>query len=170
MSHIQVEPVPFEQKSVLVQLLNLYNYDFTEYEDDYISEDGYYKNESYRHIITDEYRNDDARHSFFIRVNQKLAGFILVHEYCRFLEKAHTIAEFFVMKSYRRKGVGKLAAKIVFDMFKGKWEVLQLTNNLPAQKFWEAVISEYTETNYQKCDSEEWVGFIFETGEKNEAI
>ncbi|MCL2463426.1 MAG: GNAT family N-acetyltransferase [Defluviitaleaceae bacterium] len=158
---IQVEPILLEQKSVFVQLMNLYNYGFTEYENVDINEYGYYN-----YTNTDALWNDENWHAFFIRANGALAGFALVHNHCRFVsgENARNIDEFFVMKKYRRMGVGKFAANAVFDMFRGKWEVLQLPNNFPAQKFWKSVISEYTGNNYQECGSTnaEWVGFIFD--------
>jgi len=163
---VQIEHIRHEQKPAFVHLMNLYNYDFTEYEDEDINEDGLYNYENYRRIIKDEYWNDATWHTFFIRVNKKLAGFILVHNQCHFIDDkdAHNIDEFFVMRRYRRMGVGRFAAKYVFDMFRGKWEILQLPSNLHAHKFWEAVISEYTEANYQECGSatEEWIGFTFD--------
>ena len=33
-------------------------------------------------------------------------------------------------------------------MFRGGWEISQWTNNLPAQRFWEKVITEYTDGRY----------------------
>jgi len=68
------------------------------------------------------------------------------------------------MKKYRRNGVGKFVALTVFDMFKGKWEVCQIQNNLPARKFWKSIISEYMKNDYQECGTEndEMVGFIFD--------
>ncbi len=45
---------------------------------------------------------------FFIMVNGKLAGLVLVRSCCEHntLPNPHCIAEFFVMKKYRQKGVG----------------------------------------------------------------
>ncbi len=67
------------------------------------------------------------------------------------------------MKKYRRKGVGKTAAKKVFDMFPGGWEIAQWSNNLPAQNFWKQVISEYTNEKYDTFTiaEKDVVGFTF---------
>lgn len=160
---IRIETILPEQKSVFVQLMNLYNYDFTEYENVDINEYGYF-NYSNTDAI---WNNSDEWHPFFIRVDGKLAGFVLVHNHCLYtsVPNAHNIDEFFVMKKYRRMGVGRYSVIIVFDLFKGKWEVLQMPNNIRAQKFWRSVISEYTNGNYQECGSldEEWVGFLFDS-------
>lgn len=45
------------------------------------------------------------------------------------------------MKKYRKKGIGKAAAMMIFDMFHGGWEVSQWINNVPAQNFWGKVIA-----------------------------
>ena len=161
--NIQIKPILPEQKSVFIQLMNLYDYDFTEFTDNDISENGYFY---YTHYYADKLWTDNIRHPFFILVDEKLAGFVIVKDggYQYLDDKnAHNIDEFFVMKKYRRNGVGTVAAKTAFDMFRGTWEVCQMQNNLPARKFWKSVISEYTKNDYQECGTEtdDMVGFIF---------
>jgi len=164
--NIQIEPVLIEQKPVFIQLLNLYNYDFTEFSNADINEYGYYVDEDTKYY-TENLGINPKMHPFFIHVDEKLAGFVVVGDGSYMYlddENAHNIDEFFVMKKYRRNGIGRFAAKAVFDMFKGKWEVCQHQNNLPARKFWKFVISEYTGNKYQECGTEndEMVGFIFD--------
>ncbi|MDE5992034.1 MAG: GNAT family N-acetyltransferase [Oscillospiraceae bacterium] len=159
--NISVEPILPEQKSVFVQMMELYSYDFSEFSDYDINEYGYF---GYSHI--DDYWNENGRYPFFIRVDGKLAGLVLVRSCCEYnnLINPHNIAEFFVMKKYRRKGVGKTASMKIFDMFPGGWETSQWSNNLPAQKFWEKVVAEYTNGKYNTFTSTEKnaVGFTFD--------
>ena len=54
------------------------------------------------------------------------------------------------MRKYRRKGVGKLVAWQVFDLFPGQWEVGQYDKNEPAKVFWEKTIGPYTNGNFRK--------------------
>ncbi len=155
---IEIETVLLEQQDTFAQLMNLYNYDFTEYNNDDVKETGYFY--GYYGIWTDD------RNHLFIRVDGNLAGFVVVKDGgYKYLDdkNSHNIDEFFIMKKYRRNGVGSYVAKTVFDMFKGAWEVCQMQNNMPARKFWKTVISEYTDNNYQECgtENEEMVGFIF---------
>jgi predicted acetyltransferase len=158
---IKIEPILEIQKSVFVQLMELCNYDFSEYEDSDINEYGYF---GYSHI--DDYWNEPGRFPYFIRVNGKLAGFVLVCSHCQYINSfdGHNISEFFVMLKYRRKGIGRYAAKKVFDLHRGQWEVLQMPANVRAQKFWKSVVSEYTDDTYSECGStaEKWVGFLFD--------
>lgn len=158
---ISIEPILYEQKSVFIQMLELYNYDFSEFSNDDINEYGYF---GYKHI--DDYWNEKGRYPFFIRVNRKLAGLVLVRSCCEYnnLSNPYNIAEFFVMKKYRKKGVGRVAAIKIFNMFHGSWEISYWTNNLPAQNFWNKVISEYTNGKYSTftaMDANE-IGFTFD--------
>jgi len=160
---IKLEPILRDEKSVFIQLMNLYKYDFTEWQPEDINDHGFYN-----YGYTDYWWNDEDRHPFFIRADNKLAGFVLVKdsafEYISDDGNAHKINEFFVMKKYRRAGVGSYAATAAFDMYRGRWEVTHLPYNVPAKNFWKSVVSKYTNGNYQECGSEndEWMGFAFD--------
>ncbi|MGF7056833.1 hypothetical protein [Brassicibacter mesophilus] len=73
-----------------------------------------------------------------IRVNKNWGEFALVRKIGINLEdnNVYSIAEFFVVKKYRKLGVGKGVAKMIFDRFKGEWKVGQIENNALAQYFW----------------------------------
>ena len=49
---IHVEPILYEQKSVFIQMLELYLYDFSEFSNDDINEYGYF---GYGHIDSKQY-------------------------------------------------------------------------------------------------------------------
>ena len=103
--------------------------------------------------------------SLFIRAGGRLAGFILVRSCSEHnaLHDPHNVAEFFVLKKYRRHGIGREAACQVFDRFPGGWEVTQWDNNLPAQAFWQKVIAQYTGGEYRtfSVPEAEVSGFTF---------
>lgn len=161
---IKIEPVLIEQKSVLVQMIELYKYDFSLYSDDDLNEHGYF---GYAHI--DDYWNENGRYPYFIRVGGKLAGLVFVRSCCEYneLSNPHNIAEFFIMQRYRGKGIGKHVAMKIFDMHKGGWEIAQWSKNVPAQKFWKSVVNEYTKGNFSVFGSleEGHVGFTFDNSD-----
>ena len=165
---IELVEVKEESKSVLRQLMELYAYDFSEYDHADVNEHGLFG-----YTYFDYYWTEDTRHPFFIRVDGKLAGFVLINQYCYVVKEAGTrsIAEFFVMRKYRRKGIGKEVARQVFDKFPGKWEVIQHGGNQPSKVFWEAVIREYTRGNFRQAvaKTEWWEGraLIFDNSEKS---
>jgi len=49
------------------------------------------------------------------------------------------ISEFFVLRKYRRRGVGSYVARTLFSRFAGRWEVAELAWNVLAQRFWRAL-------------------------------
>lgn len=105
----------------------------------------------------------DARaHAFLIRVDTALAGFALVVERSRLSgdESVRDVAEFFVLRKYRRRGVGERAARALFARFGGAWEVRQRTGNEPATAFWRRVIGRITGGRFEDeaLDDARWRG------------
>jgi predicted acetyltransferase len=101
-------------------------------------------------------------HPFLVRVDGNLAGFVLVARYNYLTGQKDTwvMAEFFIMRKYRRQGVGDSVAAYIFDQFPGGWQVGQITENTPATAFWRKVISRYSHNNYQDVDldNDNWRG------------
>jgi predicted acetyltransferase len=161
---VELAQVGKSAKSVLRQLLELYNYDFSEYDGADVNAHGLY---GYRYL--DHYWTEETRHPFFILVDGQLAGLVLINEHCYIAQEpgSHSIAEFFVMRKYRKKGVGRTAACKAFDMFPGKWEVLQHGQNIPSIRFWETVIGEYTSDRFARhpVSTQDWDGqaLVFNT-------
>ena len=162
---IELIQVAASEKSSLRQLMQLYLYDFSEYDLEDVNKHGYY---DYPYL--DHYWTEAGRHPFFIKVDNQLAGFVLVRKLPAIQEAADVmaIAEFFVMRKYRRLGVGKIAALMVFDKFPGRWEVNQQGTNEPSKRFWENVIAEYSQTGYEilPVKEDDWEGqaIRFENG------
>lgn len=154
---ITLDKVSLEEKSVLRNLLELYKYDFTEYDPEDVNEHGLYE-----YMYLDHYWTEEGRYPYFIRVNGKLAGFALVRQMgtTDTNETIYSIAEFFVMKKYRGMGVGRSIAFQLFDMFHGVWKIAQIEENKPAQAFWRRIISEYTHNDYEEIREEGWIGPI----------
>ena len=136
---LEIELAPKSQRPVLRQLMEYYCYDFTEYDDLEVNEHGYY---GYSYL--DYYWTEEDRHPYLIKVDENLAGFVLVNQHFVKLEgPGHTIAEFFIMRKYRKKGLGKRVAFEIFDKYGGAWEVAQQLSNKPSLIFWEKVIAAY---------------------------
>ncbi|MDM5315145.1 GNAT family N-acetyltransferase [Fictibacillus sp. b24] len=158
MMNIKIEKASVEQKVVLRNLLELYKYDFSEYDPEDVNEHGEY---GYKYF--DHYWTEPERFPFLITVDDKYAGFALVRKKTQdhmTIEFCFSMAEFFIMKKYRKNGVGKHAATYLFDRFPGKWEVAQIKENIPARKFWVKVISDYTNRNYTEIQRDDWDGPI----------
>ena len=156
---MQIELVPAVpgDATALVNLLQYYVYDLTEVVDSALGGDG-------RFVVPslDAYWSDAWRHPYLVRVDGKLAGFALVQQRSRITgdESTRDVAQFFVMRRYRRQGVGAIVATRVFDSFRGRWEVRELKANHAAIAFWRRVIGAYTNGNYEETliDDERWHG------------
>jgi predicted acetyltransferase len=70
------------------------------------------------------------------------------------------MAEFFVLRKYRRAGVGTRAAHRIFGTYAGEWEVRQRSTNVSATSFWRTAISVYTAGQFTEelLDDERWHG------------
>lgn len=148
-----------QHKNVIKNLMQFYMYDFSEFADLDVESDGLFA--AYPHI--EDYWKDENRFPYLIQIDKKHIGFVLV----RFIEIEQrtyfSIAEFFIMKKYRRKGIGKAIAIQIFNLHKGNWEVFQKESNKPAQLFWKQVISEYTKVNFTERLDDEKVVQIFKS-------
>lgn len=166
MTRIQIRPVLEHEKSVLRQLVELYEYDFSEFNHNDVNQNGLY---GYKYF--DHYWTDSGRFPFFVIVDEKLAGFVLVNDHCYLLkeENARSISEFFIMRKYRRAGIGSQVAFLTFDQFIGHWEVRVHPENHVSHIFWKEVIKNYTGDNYisKEIETEEWTAtaFILSSGD-----
>ncbi|MFS0871980.1 GNAT family N-acetyltransferase [Paenibacillus xylanilyticus] len=132
-------------KDVIKNLMQFYIYDFSEFVQCDVEDDGLFR--AYPYL--DDYWNEvDYRFPYVIKQGDKYIGFVLVRSIESEERNYFSIAEFFIMKKYRKAGIGKAVAKQIFDMHKGHWEVYQLESNKPAQQFWNKVIHEYTQGNF----------------------
>jgi len=143
---IELVSVLEEEKSILANLIELYEYDFSEFENTDLNALGLY---GYSYL--DYYWTEDRRFPYFIKVDGKLAGFVMVCGHCYVSKDSETLfmSEFFVMKKYRQRGIGKEIAKKVFDLHKGKWELTVQPKNTVSIKFWTSVIEACVGKDYR---------------------
>jgi predicted acetyltransferase len=60
----------------------------------------------------------------------------------------YRMSEFFVRKQYRKAGMGRDAATLIFDRFAGDWVIVEYLRNPGAVAFWRRVISGYCSGHY----------------------
>jgi predicted acetyltransferase len=72
----------------------------------------------------------------------------------------HSVGEFFVLRKYRRLGVGSRSAKILFERWPGRWEVGVAGYNKPALSFWQKAIPAAIDGDVEECagDGKRWAG------------
>lgn len=112
------------------RLLELYLHDFSELDGRDVDPDG-----SYPYPWLDLYWSDAERVAYVFDVGGRPAGFALVR-----LGATAEMAEFFVLRKYRRQGVGAAAARDVIARHRGRWVVRQAAENADATSFWRRVV------------------------------
>jgi predicted acetyltransferase len=75
------------------------------------------------------------RHPFLVRADCRLAGFALIGQ-IGVDPVTWDMGEFFILRKYRRSGLGRQVAYALFDGFAEDWEVRELPSNTMAQAFW----------------------------------
>jgi predicted acetyltransferase len=139
--NVELQPAAADDIPVLRRLMQLYLYDLASAEGWDISDDGTYGNTA----RIETFWTEAGRESLLIRADGRLAGFVLMRKGTYFSgDDAREMSEFFVVRKYRRRGVGRRAAVKVLEAFPGRWEVAAMEWNVEAQAFWRSVIGAYT--------------------------
>lgn len=161
---VEVIPAGPEQATILANLLELYAHDFSEFMETEINDDGRY---GYPSLLL--YWSEPQRHPFLIKVENKLAGFVFVQRGSQITvdESVWDVAEFFILRSYRRHRIGIKAARLVWERFRGNWEVRVMESNQAAKEFWQSAISEFRGTvarpTLVERDGKRWHVFSFQS-------
>jgi predicted acetyltransferase len=76
------------------------------------------------------------------------------------------MAEFFVARPHRGRGIGRSAVQLILDRFAGRWEITEYQRNPGAVNFWRRVVSVYTRGKYQERIVNGEVRQLFESGQR----
>ena len=83
--------------------------------------------------------------------DQQPAGFAMVARQTQASRAADfRMAEFFVARGSRRRGLGRSAVRLIFDRFAGSWEITEFVHNKAAVNFWRTVLTDYTHGKYKE--------------------
>ena len=155
--HLDLLPMGRAQDELLRNLYQFYMYDFSEFMGWDAGVDGRFGADD----ISDCWTNPQ-RFQLLIQVDGNPAGFALIQVEAGDGADEVDMREFFVMRAYRKRGVGEFAARRSFDRFRGRWTVFELRENKVAQAFWRKVIGKYTGGRYEEktLDRPEWPGVM----------
>jgi predicted acetyltransferase len=144
---LKLEQVQRSRRRVIREMMQLYLYDFTYYLSIDLDDKGRFPEYP---GLNQYWSQPGKKFPFLIYADSYIAGFALVDRLQDPLEGDYYMTEFFILKKYRRTGIGKWAAHQLFDRYRGKWKVTQVQTNRPAQLFWRQVIGEYTKEQYRE--------------------
>ena len=86
----------------------------------------------------------ERRFAFVIRYGERVAGFALAKRGSPVSPDPDTldVAELFVLRKFRRFGVGRVAAQLLWQALPGTWTVRVAERNGRALAFWSSVVAE----------------------------
>jgi predicted acetyltransferase len=61
-----------------------------------------------------------------------------------------SMADFFIARAWRRRGIGAHAVRLILDRFEGAWLITEHSRNPSAVHFWRQVVGGYTAGKYQE--------------------
>jgi predicted acetyltransferase len=103
--------------------------------------------------------------AMLISCDRVLAGFCLVNDRTHSgLAAGRNMAEFFILRKHRGRGLGQIAAESIFSGHPGSWEVAVARKNTHAREFWRRTIKGSAKSSqFQELDlqDERWNGPIF---------
>jgi predicted acetyltransferase len=139
---VTLDPAPPDAAPLLSNLLALYMHDMSEIFPVEVGADGRFAYDK----LALYWGEPERRFPFLIRSGGKLAGFALA---TRGLsgDDAHElldVAEFFVLRGYRRSGVGREAALLLWGRLPGRWSVRVSEGNRAGVPFWRSTVQDYT--------------------------
>jgi predicted acetyltransferase len=153
---IAVHGARAEDRPALQRMLELYQYELSDIWDQDLDAHGEYG------YSLDRFWRDDGCHAFVATVSGRYAGFALADGAVKVGDAGHWMDQFFVLKKYRRSGLGAMLARRVFEALPGRWEVGQMPGNVAAQAFWRRVIAERTNGTYAEhtITTGRWQGVV----------
>ena len=162
---IKLIDAPISDKPVFRNMMQMYLYDTSEFNGKDPDRHGYYDYPDLDHYWTDTGRSEEGRIPILIQINDELAGFMLINRFSLLYPRdlsTRNLADFFIMRKWRGKRIGRVIVKEIFDMHPGHWEIRQEQANVKSQQFWRTVISEYTIGGYKETlvSDEQWNGPI----------
>jgi len=152
---------------LLENLLELYIHDLSEIFSVELGPDGRFGYDKLPLYWTDPV----GRHVFLIKYGSRVAGFAMATRGSP-ASKSQTdldVAEFFVLRAFRRLGVGRQAAFRLWDAIQGRWVVRVVETNETGVNFWSEVVRSYTSGVFESTITEApnaWRVFTFETRAK----
>ncbi|CCN37702.1 putative Acyl-CoA N-acyltransferase [Vibrio nigripulchritudo SO65] len=133
---VSLKQIEESSRHILENLFPYYIYDMSEFMGWNPNEEGHF---TYPSSNFDVYWEREDHTPFFIYVEGVLAGFVLVRKYPN-NQAVFDVAQFFVLRKFKRMGVGKKALHAVVDRFPGHWQIRVLIGNHGALKFWQSAV------------------------------
>jgi len=94
----------------------------------------------------------DGYDAYLAKVGDSITGFALVGPADEWWGDigGYDVHEFFVLRRFRRSGIGQRMATLLWNERPGAWLVRVLEANAPAVNFWRATVASYSRGSYEE--------------------
>jgi len=133
LNDVKLERVTIELKEKLKNIMSLYLHDMSEFGDDLkVNEEGIFEYEGF-----DLYFKTEDLKPFFITYQGEVAGFVFLNS-GKYVPREidYEVHELFLLKGYRKKGIGNAAIQNLLELYRGKYKIAQISCNKLAINFW----------------------------------
>jgi predicted acetyltransferase/RimJ/RimL family protein N-acetyltransferase len=147
-NQVQLVPATLDKDYPIIQnMADYYSYDLSEYMGWPQEKDGTFN------IGMDfiKYWQADNTFPFIIKYEEELAGFAIVDKDVTDSSNNFNMAQFFIIRKFIGRGIGRQVAFQCFNKFIGKWEVFVMPGNEGAYQFWKKTIGVYTADKFTEC-------------------
>jgi predicted acetyltransferase len=128
-------------RPVLDRLWQLYKHDLSEFRDSQPNEEGLFVGS--RGI--DQLLGDGGHEAALVYAEEQLVGFVIVGG---LHGSRRDISEFFIVRSWRRKGISAKVAEGIIRRHPGPWQIAFQENNVVAARFWRSLAEKLTKGAY----------------------
>lgn len=153
---MEVRLATVADRRALQRMLELYQYELSDIWDQDLNASGEFS------YALDRYWSVTGNYAYVALVDGHYAGFALVDDQVKLPGGEYWMDQFFVMKKYRRNGVGCELAATVIHLHPGQWQVGQMTANHAARTFWHKALQAISTESFDEFTVTEgwWQGFI----------
>ena len=129
----------------LRRMLELYQHDLSDIWDQDIDAAGEYG------YALDRYWNVPGNFAYVALFDGHYAGFALVDDQVKLSGGQYWMDQFFVLKKYRGRGLGRELAVSVISRHAGHWQIGQMADNHRAQSFWRNTLTAMAPRDLREC-------------------
>jgi ribosomal-protein-alanine N-acetyltransferase len=143
---ILLSPASIADYPIIQNMASYYAYDVSEYM-------GWPQQNDGKHSIgMDFIKYWQAENTFplIIKYQDELVGFVIIDKNVSDLSNDFNIAQFFILRKFKKKGIGRHIAFQCFDKFFGNWEVFVMPGNEGAYRFWRKIIKAYADNKFEE--------------------
>jgi predicted acetyltransferase len=135
---------------VIQNMARFYAYDMSRYCGFISNEWDFPKDGLYEAHDFKKYFEEPDRKAFLVKIEDELAGFVLLNKIGTLPDTEWDMGEFYVLAKFQGKGIAKQVAFQIWQEFNGKWEVTVIPENLIGLTFWRKTVSNFTNGHYKE--------------------